>query len=138
MFRKLFIVSIFLASSLAFAKLQSITADELVAMQKKGIPVIDIRTPQEWNERGVIPNAHLMMFFDKNGKPHVDEWMQKLSQLIKTKDDPFIIYCAHANRTKALGNWLSDKVGFKNVYELKGGIEYGWIDKGKKVKKLAK
>jgi len=59
--------------------------------------------------------------------------MFELGHLVKDKSVPFIIYCAHANRTKTLGNWLND-LGFKKVYELDGGIEYGWIDKGHNTK----
>ena len=118
-----------------FAEFRDVDANTLIAMQKKGVPVIDIRTPSEWKARGIIPGAHPIMFFDENRKAHYKEWLQGLSKLIKDKNSPFIIYCAHANRTKAVGKWLTQKLGFKNVYELKGGIEYGWIDKGKKTVK---
>ena len=117
------------------AEFKSVDAQTLQRMQAQGVPVIDIRTPGEWKERGVIPGAHLMMFFDEQGRPHVEEWLEGLGKLVKDKKSPFIIYCAHANRTKALGNWLSKKAGYQKVYELKGGIEYGWKDKGMKVEK---
>jgi len=113
-----------------FAELKEVNADTLVQMQKQGIPVIDIRTPQEWKDRGIIKDAHKIMFFEPKGGADVPNFMFKLGQLVKDKEQPFIIYCAHANRTKELGKWLSDKLGFKKVFELKGGIEYGWIDKG--------
>ncbi len=132
---KKLIVALLGLSALLMAELKTIDADTLIKMQAKGVPVIDIRTPQEWKERGVIKGAHLMMFFDEQGRPHIKEWMQGLSKLIKDKKSPFILYCAHANRTKALGSWLSDKAGFTNVYQLKGGIEYGWIEEGKPVVK---
>lgn len=112
-----------------FAEFKAIDAQTLIKMQKQGIPVIDIRTPSEWKERGIIPNAHKIMFFTPNGGADVPNFMFKLGHIVKNKNQPFIIYCAHANRTKILGKWLSDKLGFKKVYELKGGIEYGWIDK---------
>jgi rhodanese-related sulfurtransferase len=117
----------------AWAEFRSVDAETLVKMQKRGIPVIDIRTPQEWQERGIIPGAHLIMFFDDQGRPHVRQWMEKFSQLVRDKSQPFILYCAHANRSKAVGRWLSDKLGYQKVYELKGGIEYGWRELGKKV-----
>ena len=117
----------------AWAEFQSIEAKRLISMQKKGIPVIDIRTPQEWKERGIIPGSHLMMFFDESGRPHIKEWLDKFSKLVKKKNQPFIIYCAHANRSKTLGRWLSDKLGYQKVYELKGGIEFGWRDLGFKI-----
>ena len=112
-----------------FAEFKAIDAQTLIKMQKQGIPVIDIRTPQEWKERGIIPGAYKIMFFTPSGGADVPNFMFELGHLVKNKNQPFIIYCAHANRTKQLGKWLSDKLGFKKVYELKGGIEYGWIDK---------
>jgi len=112
----------------AFAGLKSIPAETLITMQKQGIPVIDIRTPQEWKDRGIIKGAHKIMFFTPNGGADVPNFMFELGHLVKDKNQPFIIYCAHANRTKELGKWLTNKLGFKKVFELKGGIEYGWID----------
>jgi rhodanese-related sulfurtransferase len=50
--------------------------------------------------------------------------------LIKSKDTPFILVCAHANRSKTVGKFLNAKTGYKNIFELAGGINYGWIDKG--------
>jgi len=112
-----------------------IDASQLKALQQKGVPVIDIRTPQEWKETGVIKGAHQMMFFDIRGNAHAKEWLEALGKIVKDKKTPFILYCAHANRTKAVGNWLVDKLGYSNVYELKGGIEYGWRDLGKETVK---
>ncbi len=119
----------------AQAGFRSIDADTLLKMQAKGIPVIDIRTPDEWKERGIIKGAHLLMFFDRQGRPHIDEWMKEFRKLVPRKDTPVILYCAHANRSKAVGRWLSVKLGYQKVYELKGGIEYGWKELGKPVVK---
>ena len=117
------------------ASFKEIDADTLLKMQKSGVVVIDIRTPQEWSSTGIIKGAKKMMFFTPNGGADVPNFMFKLGNLIKDKSKPFIIYCAHANRTKKLGEWLTKNLGFKNVYELKGGIEYGWINKGYKTVK---
>jgi len=111
-----------------FAELKEVNADTLIQMQKQGVPVIDIRTPQEWKDRGIIKGAHKIMFFTPKGGADVPNFMFELGHLVKDKKQPFIIYCAHANRTKQLGKWLSDKLGFEKVFELKGGIEYGWIN----------
>ena len=118
-----------------FAELKEVNADTLIQMQKQRIPLIDIRTPQEWKDRGIIKGAHKIMFFTSQGGADVPNFMFKLGQLVKDKEQPFIIYCAHANRTKELGKWLTEKLEFKKVFELKGGIEYGWIDKGLKTVK---
>jgi rhodanese-related sulfurtransferase len=112
-----------------------VDATQFKALQAKGVPVIDIRTPQEWKETGIIKGAHQLMFFDIQGQAHAKVWLEELSKIIKDKKSPFVIYCAHANRTKAVGNWLVDKMGYTHVYELKGGIEYGWRDLGEKTAK---
>ena len=131
--KKFFLLFLFTYSLMASFK--EIDADTLLKMQKSGVVVIDIRTPQEWNNRGIIKGAKKIMFFTPNGGADVPNFMFKLGNLIKDKSKPFIIYCAHANRTKKLGEWLTKNLGFKNVYELKGGIEYGWINKGYKTVK---
>lgn len=61
--------------------------------------------------------------------------MDKFTKIIKNKNQPFILVCAHANRTKILGELLSKEYGYKNVYELDGGIKHGWIYKKNKVVK---
>jgi rhodanese-related sulfurtransferase len=121
-----------LATISLMANLKEIDEKELLKMQQNGVVVIDIRTPQEWKQRGIIKGAHTIMFFTPDGQADIGNFMFKLGNLIKNKQEPFIIYCAHANRTKTLGKWLTKDMGFSNVYELKGGIEYGWIDKGLK------
>ncbi len=118
------------------AKFYSIDAKTFSKMQANGVPVIDIRTPQEWQDRGIIKGSNLIMFFDKMGRPHPKEWLEKFSQIIKDKKSPFILYCAHANRSKAVGEWLSKKLGYEKVYELKGGIEYGWRELGEPIERL--
>ncbi len=122
-------------STILMAGFKGVDANTLIKMQKKGVPVIDVRTPQEWKSRGVIKGAKLMMFFNSKGKADTKKWLSRLSRYVKGKNSPFIIYCAHANRTKVIGKWLTKNMGYKKVYELKGGIEYGWINKGKPVVK---
>jgi len=117
------------------ASLADVDETKLEELMKKGTIVIDVRTPQEWKQTGIIDGAHKIMFFDVQGQAHAQEWMGEIEKLGIKKDTPFVIYCAHANRTKAIGNWLVNQLGYTNVMELKGGIEYGWIDKGKKTTK---
>jgi len=71
------------------------------------------------------------MFFDEKGQPDMGNWFFELGHLIKDKDQPFVIYCAHANRSKSLGNFLEKQLKFTKVFELKDGIENGWIKAGK-------
>lgn len=131
---KKILVSVLVLSVSLFAEFKTINASEMEKLQAKGVPVIDIRTPMEWKQTGIIEGAHKMMFFSPNGQPDLAEWFFDLGHLVKDKKQPIIIYCAHANRTKSLGEGLS-QMGFEKVYELEGGIENGWIKKGKKTVK---
>ena len=126
------ILLIILATISLMANLKEINEKELQKMQQEGVVVVDIRTPQEWKQRGIIKGSHPIMFFTPTGQADIANFMFELGHIVKDKEQPIIIYCAHANRTKELGNWLLNNMSFKNVYELKGGIEYGWIDKGLK------
>ena len=131
--KKIVLLTALLSASL-FAEFKTVDADTFAKLQAKGYPVIDIRTPMEWKQTGIIKGAHKMMFFAPNGQPDIANWFFELGHLVKSKKDPVLIYCAHANRSKALGKGL-EQMGFEHVYELKGGIENGWIKAGKKTVK---
>lgn len=128
---KIFLGLCFFGLSL-FADLKVVDNNQLLEMKAKGIEIIDIRRVDEWKKTGVIDGAKMLTFFDAKGNYDIPKWMSEFSQIIKDKDSTFVIYCAHANRTKMVGNFLNKELGYKNVYELNGGINYGWIDKGMK------
>ena len=131
--RKVLLTLSILTMSL-FADFKTIDVAEFEKLQKEGLPVIDIRTELEWKDVGIIEGAHKITFFNEKGQALLAEWFFEVGHLIKDKKAPFIIYCAHASRTRSLGEGLIG-MGFENVYELKGGIENGWIKAGKKVVK---
>jgi len=133
MMKKLLLI-IGLLSTVLFADFKTVDADEFSKLMAKGYPTIDIRTPMEWKQTGIIKGAHKMMFFTPNGQPDLAQWFFDLGHLVKDKKEPILIYCAHANRSKSLGQGLVS-MGFENVYELKGGIENGWMKAGKKTVK---
>ena len=39
----------------------------LERLRARGVPVVDIRTPEEWRATGVIKGSHLLTFFDAQG-----------------------------------------------------------------------
>jgi rhodanese-related sulfurtransferase len=79
-------------------------------MAKKGIQLIDVRTPQEFGN-GKIGNAKNIDFFGASFKT-------ELSKLDKTK--PVLIYCQSGNRSGQAVTMMKS-MGFKEVYDLKGG-----------------
>ncbi len=101
----------------------------------KNIVIIDIRTPGEWKETGTIPNSKKIMFFGADGKYNARSWLDKFSKYIKDKNQPFILVCRTGHRTNTVGNFLDKQMGYKNVYDLKGGITYGYIMQGYKTTK---
>jgi len=131
---KKFLLITGLLSTALFAEFKTIGVAEFEKLQAQGAPVIDIRTPMEWKQTGIIKGAHKMMFFSPQGQPDLENWFFELGHLVKDKKESILLYCAHANRSKSLGEGLS-QMGFENVYELKDGIENGWIKAGKKTVK---
>ncbi len=111
--------------------IECVDDNELLSLQKKGVPVIDIRTKIEWETTGVIKGSTLLTFFDERGSYDMQKWLGEFEKIVTEKKDKFILVCAHANRTKVVGNFLRDKLGYKSVLELCGGIEYGWLMKGR-------
>jgi len=131
--KKIILATLLLSMSL-FAELKTIEVKEFKKLQKEGLPVIDIRTEGEWNTTGIIEGANKITFFSEKGQPLLADWFFEVGHLVKDKKTPFIIYCAHASRTQALGEGLT-QMGFETVYQLKGGIENGWIKAGEKTVK---
>ena len=131
---KKILLTLAILSVALFAEFKSIDVPEFEKLQKEGLVVIDIRTPQEWKTTGIIKGAKKITFFSEQGQPLLADWFFEVGHLVKDKKTPFIVYCAHANRSKALGQGL-ESMGFEHVYELKGGIENGWIKAGKKTVK---
>ena len=136
MFKKLLLATVVFVS-IANASFREVDEKEFQKMTiKNNIVVIDIRRDDEFKQYGIIKGAKTITFFNGLGKYDIPTWMSEFSKLVKTKDQPFILYCAHANRSKVVGNFLDKQLGYKNVYDLKGGINYGWIDKGLKTVKF--
>jgi len=112
------------------ADFKTLSTQEVQNEIKKGTVLIDIRRPEEWQHYGVIENSHKITFFDAYGNYNIEQWMKEFSEIVTKKEQKFILVCAHANRTKTVGSFLSKQLHYTNVYELDGGINYGWLDKG--------
>ena len=93
---------------------------------RKEMPVVDIRTSAEWQETGIVPGSHTITFFQPDGRYDASAFLQSLKKIGITKNTPFILVCRSANRTRIVGEFLADKLGYKSVFHLKGGI-LNWI-----------
>lgn len=73
--------------------------------------IIDVRTPEEFS-KGHLRNALNINWFDDNFDSQVE---------ILSKDRPVFIYCLSGGRSAKALDKISE-MGFKNSYELDGGI----------------
>jgi len=106
-----------LATSL-FAELKQEWATE--KFLQKNIKVIDIRTPAEWRETGIVKGSYPIMFFDEQGNYDVPKFLKALDKVVK-KDEQFALICRVGSRTGMVSDFLANKMGYK-VINLKGGI----------------
>ena len=128
---KIILIINLLVASFAFSDVIEIGNIELKSLLQKKIPLIDIRRKDEWKSTGIVENSILMTFFDKNGKANTNEWLKELNK-IANKNDPVILICRTGRRTGIISKFLSEKVGYRLIYDVTDGIT-DWIKKGNTV-----
>jgi rhodanese-related sulfurtransferase len=84
----------------------------------EGAQLVDVRTPGE-TAQGIIEGAGEVDF--RQG-----DFSEKIAQYDKEK--PIFLYCRSGRRSASAANMLG-KMGFKEVYDLKGGM-LSWQAKG--------
>ena len=129
-FKIILIINIFFAP-LSFSDVIEVGNIELKSLLEKRIPLIDIRRKDEWKSTGIVENSILMTFFDKNGKANTNEWLKELNKIAK-KNDHVILICRTGRRTGIISKFLSEKVGYRLIYDVTDGIT-DWIKKGNTV-----
>ncbi len=112
-------------------KVTDLRPEKVELLIKDNIVMIDIRRDEEFFQTGVITNAYKLTFFDKYGNYNLDYWMEKFQKLVTSKNQTFVLICAHANRTKTLGNYLVN-LGYNNCAHLYGGMAL-WLKEGREV-----
>ncbi len=117
MMKKLLWGLLFVSVSL-FAEVQNVTVTQ--DFLKKNIPIIDVRTPGEWKETGIVKGAHTIMFFDDRGAYNVNAFLKQLNKEVDT-DKPFALICRTGSRTTMISDFLDKELGYK-VINLKGGM----------------
>jgi len=115
---KKIILSFLLLSVMTMAELTQVWATPRFA--DKDIKIIDIRTPAEWKETGVVKGSYTIMFFDEQGDFNLESFLRQLNMAVK-KDEQFALICRVGSRTGMVTEFLSEKLGYK-VINLKGGI----------------
>lgn len=89
------------------------------AFLNKPIKIIDIRTPAEWAQTGIVKGAYPIMFFNEKGEAKEDAFLVRLNKIVK-KNETFAIICRTGSRTTAIAPFLDQKD--YNVINLQGGM----------------
>lgn len=85
-------------------------------------PIVDIRTPPEWRESGLLKGAIPIMFFNEQGGYDINGFVAELNKKIDTKK-PFALICHTGSRTKIVSAYLSKEFGY-TIINLDGGMTY--------------
>ena len=116
------LLSIVLFATMLFADYKNIDPQTLQELKNKGVKVIDVRTHDEWIESGVIPNSILITSHSWQGFNY-DAFKKELKA--KGINDNFVLVCRSGNRSREVAERLNAD-GYKNFYNLQGGIKV-WI-----------
>ena len=129
---KYIIVLWFLFINVSFANVIDLDNTQLKKLIKEDVSIVDIRTINEWNHTGVIPNSLLITFFDEKGNYDLDQWHEKLLENSSYNKD-LIIICRSGRRSKIAAEIISKNFGI-NVYNAKYGIK-SWIQSNEAISK---
>ena len=132
MMKKSIVVAVLSAMSLvARAEVVNIDNGNLERLAAGGVRIIDIRTEPEWRATGVIAGSKLLTFEDEKGRVDVPDWLSKVKIAVKT-NEPVILICRSGSRSRAATQLLSEKAGYKTVYNATTGLN-SWIAEGRPV-----
>jgi rhodanese-related sulfurtransferase len=94
------------------------TAAQVIEDDPAGLVVLDIRTPEEFDEVRL------------SGSVNVDYYASDFADQLDNldKNDPYVMYCRSGNRSSDAVKTMKD-LGFVEVYEIDGGIA-NWYDSG--------
>ena len=114
--------TIFSCSLINNESINQMNSDELIEfIELNDAILVDVRTEDEYNS-GYIENSLNIDYFSNAFSVNAD----KLD-----KSTPIILYCRSGKRSSMSANKIS-KLGFKEIYNLEGGI-LEWIEEGNAV-----
>ncbi len=111
-------------------EITSIDNQRLQQLLDDGVPLIDIRTPREWQSTGVISGSRLLTYSRRDS----GSWLTQLQKIASPKQ-PVILICASGGRSSSAAKLLVRRAGFQAVYNARQGIN-GWLKAGRPVAKL--
>ena len=113
-----------LFSQSSFADAQKVSTGHLKNLISEGVPLIDIRTPGEWSETGIIEGSYQITFFNEKGEVNISQWLLNFDK-IADRQKPFILICRSGRRTGVVSKYLDKNFDFFKIYDATDGIN-GW------------
>ena len=121
--KKMIAAIMLLASAFAQAEVIDVSNEELQALMKQGVTLIDLRTNGEWQQSGVVAGSHMITLFDERGRPN-PLWDKEVNALAPG-NQPVALICRTGNRTRVAAKMLSDASPARKIYNVRSGI-MGW------------
>ena len=125
----LFVSALLIGSEPLRAEVIKVDVATLEQLREKGVPVVDVRTPGEWSETGVIEGSHLVAFADARGHYDIDGWESRLAA-IAAPDEPIAIICGSGRRSGIASRILDRQFGYERVFNVLGGMNR-WLAEGR-------
>lgn len=120
-------IAILLLVGCANPPYDEVDAAELQALLDRGVPLYDVRRPEEWRQTGVIAGSQKLTWVDGSGRPTREFYTTFLRDV--PKDQPVAVICRTGNRTAHLARELMERHGYTQVHNVTHGIK-GWLAKG--------
>lgn len=102
-------------TTIAYGDLTAKQINQVMQNQREDLIVLDVRTPQEFQEGHINPHGleQINLDFYEGG------FRDKLASLDPSK--AYVVYCRSGNRS-AQTVAIMKQLGFKNIYHMKNGI----------------
>jgi rhodanese-related sulfurtransferase len=97
---------------------------ELQDLLRQGVTVVDIRTPGEWRQTGVVAGSQLVQYVDEKGRLDPDAFVQQLNA-VADPAKPVVLICRSGNRTGKAAQLLDAKSPQRRIYNVREGL-IGW------------
>lgn len=97
---------------------------QLQNMLAQNVPIYDVRRSEEWYETGIVEGSELLTFVNTEGQL-LPDFIDRFTATIG-KDDPVILICRTGSRTRALARYLTEEMGYTQVFNVRNGITQ-WI-----------
>ncbi len=112
---------------------QVIAADQAMQLATSGeIVVVDVRSPQEWQQTGVPAGARLVTIHQPDG---LFGFVDALGEILgEDRSQPIALICARGNRSSVASSALA-QAGYTRIYNIREGMfgspdGPGWLARG--------